>query len=437
MNNLDLFLEFGEVKQKYFSSDCHRLLFRLLSDIYRDGAKDIDAIDVYSRAELYTEGQEILDSAGGVEYISTLQEIAEDDDIETTKNHAKTIIDCAFKRALVSSLNKAIDTIESKPSMSANQVDTLVEGEFYDLKSKFTSLNEVKRLGDIMGNLQSQIEKERQDGFTGFSTFSPRLNDYFTYRRGELVVIAAKAKTGKSFFCVNEVYNLGIVSGIPLAILDTELSTKTFYLRLLARTSGVSIRSIETGDYLSDPQKTAAVDKANKLIEQAPIYHHYIPDWTNIGVENMVKKLRIQANIQILFFDYIKASEVQSNGVAEHAMLGNITIFLKNLAGKLNIPIVAFAQQSPYTDGGLRIADSHKVERYASTIAFFVRKNQKQFDDDFQDVGGSHYIYISHNRNGECMDDSEQDKGVNIDVDFSIGKLTEARYQSLAKIEFK
>lgn len=207
------------------------------------------------------------------------------------------------------------------------------------------------------------------------------------------------------------------------------MSDKFFTVRLVARITGYNFNYIKTGKYKESETATEKVDEAYQMIADSPIFHQYIVGWDYMAIENEVKRLKIQENIQVLFFDYLKIEDA-GRGNSEYQELGNLTNFLKNnIAGKLKIAVVAFAQQSDYTDSGMRIADSARIKNYASCVMFMIPKKDEQYQRDFQDLGGNYYLFIAFNRSGPQMSQEHNDMGVNISVNKSNATFKEAHYQ--------
>jgi hypothetical protein len=53
-----------------------------------------------------------------------------------------------------------------------------------------------------------------------------------------------------------------------------------------------------------------------------------------------------------------------------------------------------------------RLADSDKINRYASTIAYWMHKTKEEMVNDGQDSGNCK-LFIDYNRNGTQMDEDE------------------------------
>ena len=430
INNLPWVLEFTDLKADYFSLEVNKIIFKVLKKLFKDGSNNCDIIDIYALLETKPDYLKQLEDYGGIEYIKTLSELAmgkEQGDIEA---HVKTIIDCSYKNELNDTLVALTQYVERNTDKSKESVAKTVEGELLELKSKYGGIKKAEMLSDGLDKILEKLDRESQGGYTGIPTSIPLLNRFCTYQAGEMIVVGGLAKFGKSQFVVDQTYWLAVVNKVPVMILDTELSTKKFVLRLISRITGYSFGFIATGKYREYYKSKQKVEKAIEMIRNSPITHTYIVDWGFQDVVDEVKRMKIQHNIQVLFYDYLKIEEVGAT-VKEADMLGNLTNLLKNrVAGELNLAVVALAQTSDYSKTeGLRLANSQKIKNYASTVIYLSDKSKEEYEDGFNELGGNVKMYISHNRNGAQMPADEQSKGINLVFDKRNATITQADYQ--------
>lgn len=429
INHLDWILEFADLKSEYFSIDINRIIFMMLKKLFKDGATSCEVIDIYALMETNNDYLDKLDEYGGTEYIQTLSELAEGKDINDIKAHVKTIIDTSYKNELQQTLVGLTDYVGRNTDKSKEYMSKVVEGELLDLKSKYSSSNGLKVIGDDVDKIMAKLQSEGQKDFNGLPTFSPMLNKFVSYERGELFVYSGKLKTGKSQTVVNEVYRLCILGGVPTAVLDTELSTRFFVTRLIARITGYNMKFIKSGKYMEYPNAVRKVKEAVEMIRKAPLVHKYVFDMSQDEIFMELKKLKIQINLQICFYDYIKANVKSSDDMQERLQMANMTNFLKNkVAGELDIAVVALAQTNPMQNGDLRIFGSSQVAMYASSIVYLIRKDKELYERDFNELGGNYYLFVKENRNGQQFDDET----IGININFNTGNCTmeEAEYQN-------
>lgn len=431
INDLYSIVKLPKIESDYFSTELNKKIYLALKKLFKDGCKKAEITDVYAVLETYKSVKEEIDKAGGLEYLDDLKTMGEDKTEEEILFHANRIISYSYKDAMLNQLEVMKQLINSNMEMPIKVLNMKIEDMLASLKTKYAGLNRIERLGSRMDKILEEIEKERASGGFGYPTFSPMLNKFVRYEKGELLIVSAKAKSGKSQWIVNELYNLCIKqpAPIPILILDTELDDKMILIRLLARITGFSFGYIKSGKWKKNPVHKARYDEAVETIRKAPIFHEYIVGWSNPEVLNEVKRLKIQENIQILFYDYLKI-ENAGEGIAEHQQLGNLTNFLKNdIAGALKIAVCAFAQQSDYSDRGIRIANSEKIKNYASTVIFLLQKSSEQDAKSFNDKGGNYYIFVAFNRNGPQMNMDQSALGINIEFQKFNATMKDAEYQ--------
>ena len=306
--------------------------------------------------------------------------------------------------------------VSSADDSSRNEINKSVEEQILEVKAKYSSKHKVEMVSAKTDKIFEMIEDEDEDT-QGFETSVPLLSRFVTYRKGELIIYSAKAKVGKSQLVVNEAYNLAIRQGVPIMILDTELQTKTFVIRMIARITGYSFKFVESAQWKKYPKCVEKIKAARREIDEAPLSHTYIVGWSNDEIKNEIKRMKIQHDIQIVFYDYIKVEEV-TKSMQEHQVLGNITNWLKNsIAGDLDIAVVALAQMSDYVteERGFKIANSEKIKNYASSVVYLIEKTQEQIGNEFgEELSGNSYFFVDYNRNGVQMHGDMQDHGINI-----------------------
>lgn len=428
INHLDWLLEFTDLREEYFNTDVNKIIFRILKKLYKDGATTCDIVDIIALAETNTIYINKLNDYGGDEYLETLIVLAEDKELDDIKAHVKTLVNLAYKNELSDTLTALQNYVSTDRSATKEQVAKTVEGELLELKSKYSSKDQMQVIGNDIDKIVDKLDREQTKEFSGFPTFSPMLNNFVSYERGELCVYSGVMKTGKSQLVINEVYRLCIMGGIPTVVLDTELSTRFFVTRLIARITGYNMKYIKSGKYKDNPRAVRKFNQAVEMIRKAPLVHKYVFDMTQEEMTNELKRLKIQMNLQLVFFDYIKANVASVDDMQERLQMANMTNWLKNsVAGDLDLAVVALAQTTPIAGAGLRIFGSNQVSMYASTIIYLIRKTKEQFERDYNELGGNYYLFVKENRNGQQFSDEE----IGINLNFNTGNCTieEAKYQ--------
>ena len=151
--------------------------------------------------------------------------------------------------------------------------------------------------------------------------------------------------------------------------------------------------------------KVARIKKAREELQMGNYYHIYMPHFTIESVTAIVKKFKIQFDIQALFFDYIKIPSSQSNiDMKEYQALGFFTSGLKDIAGTLQIPVYTAAQSNRSAIGGTDkdasdIGGSYRILQLATKLMFLVNKSDEQIaKHGIQN--GNQMLLVKFQRNG-------------------------------------
>jgi len=262
--------------------------------------------------------------------------------------------------------------------------------------------------GEKVDNLwQETMKRQHGKELYGIPSKYELQNKYCPYDRGELIIVAAPRKTGKSMFMMNESVHK-LKNKVPTLYIDTEMSSRNFMERMLAHLTQIPVFKIKTGSYTHTEE--LIIQDALTFIKSAPFVHMYSPSWTNDKIYTTCKILQYKMGLQFVVYDYLKSNAGDSTG--QYNDLGNKTNFLKNdIAGGLNMAVLAGGQ----LNRGNEIADSYKIEQYASSIINLIPKLPEEIIRDGQQCG-NYKLFVKLNRNGEQMTNTDEEY---IDLSFN------------------
>lgn len=318
--------------------------------------------------------------------------------IEEYKLLVNNVVTLAFKRELYRE-TEMIGALCFDPNYDLNKLNSTVNGRLNKLTERFITANEIKTFGEKVDNLWEEVKSRvTENGLYGIPSKFQQLNEYITYEPGELVLLKARMKRGKSAFFLNEAVHK-IRNGVPTLYLDTEMQDRLFLERLLANLTGIEVKRIKTGRY-SD-KEGSLLEETNEWIKKQPFVHIYLPQTTDEEIYAIHKILKYKMNLEFSIFDYIK-SNIQS-AAENYNALGSRCDFLKNnVAGELNIALLAGAQLNRNN----AVADSDKIERYVSASILWRDKTTEELAKDGLDCG-NFAMTVDLNRLGEQMSEEE------------------------------
>lgn len=432
LNNINLILNMNDLKVSYFQVKVNKMLYTVIKRLFKSGSTSIEMSDVYAIVETNDKYLKILEDAGGTDLIETLMVLGEGKTIEDIKPHIENIRQAAFKNEMDDSLTSLQVSIAESGNKPISAIYNEVENEILNVKSKYATTEGLQLVGDNIDNIIEKMENKAKTGLVGFPFSIPLLNEFVQLERQELVVVSGGTKSGKSLFTTHEVAYICIKNKVPTLILDSELSTDTFITRLIASLTGYKVKYIRSCKYKQNPVALEKVNKAIQNIKEAKLIHKYIVGMSEGELLNEIKRVKIQHNISLVVYDYLKADTITNADQQERLQLSHLTNFLKNqVCGDLNLAGLCLCQTSPSsnnTEGEYRAFGSSGISMYSSGIIFLIRKTEQEIEDDMGvEMGGNYKLYVQLNRNNMQMSSVKQ--AINICFDLSRVKITQAQYQ--------
>lgn len=403
LNNPEYILKSEFLKPRMFSDRCLGCIYHIVNSLYNKGIIEIDNFLVSNEITTNKNYKSIFDKYDNIgdlmSYLDDLRLLSRGS-LKEYELLVEKVITISFKRESYIKLTEMSSTLLSSKE-GINELNYKIQKDIVKFSETYIVNNDIKSMGDKIDDIWGEILNERSAGFAGLPSKFVGLNEYFTYERGELVVIGGRAKSGKSMFFLNEAIHK-VENGVPTAIFDTEMNDKAWTIRFLAHKSGVDIKKIKSGKDMTLVE-TRKVEEAKEWLKQKPLIHIYDPRWTMDKVYMTAKQLKISMNLDFLIYDYIKVASTSEHNPT-HMQLGEWANFLKNdIAGELNIGVLAGGQMSPKEQ---RLADSDLINRYASTIAYWIHKTREEKVTDGSKQGNCK-LYIDYHRNGGQFEEGE------------------------------
>ena len=345
--------------------------------------------------------------------VEKLQELVDMSDIlvrntpEEYKLLTENILKAAFRRELYTNLRECEqlvlkDNIEDIGKTVYDILDETISG--------YSRSEEIPDFGDKIEFLWQDIESH-QVGMCGIPFFINSLNEFVTLERGELVVVAAPAKGGKSMFMLDSAVH-ALRSGETVMYIDSELSDRLFLCRMVSYLTGIEFNAIKHGRY--GEAERDEIKNALSWLKNRKFVHLYMPIFDQKGLYLAVKKIYNRYDgLGLLIVDYLKSTG-DTDAFATYQELGRLTDLIKNdICGAMNIPGLAAAQLT----ANAALADSRKIARNASTIITITDKTPEEREADGEECG-TKKLFVQFNRNGMQMAQGEY-----IDLNFDGNRI--------------
>lgn len=408
-----------EVSADDFNNFANRSVYQIMTTILDrkfDNIGRVNPVVIHSLAQ----ANGIAEDIGGMPYLEILNRT--DAGEENMRFYLEKVKQASIRR---SSFKKALTVIDDAISCEDEDVDSFVsrqEEKFLDIvmDSKSTT-DAIVKMGSIVKTTMEKVSTTPRDILgvpTGYEEYDRATGGLVP---GRLKVVGATAKTGKSAHALNIAKHIALEVGLPVLYIDTEMPTEEQLYRLtsiVATETGTIVpeSAITRGLYTRNQEMKFAVDDyATPLIENAPLFHVYMTDFSPDKIYNLCRKFQHQHGVDwngyekqfVLIFDYIKMDENSfKNNVQEYLVLGQITNMLKNkVAGQMNIPVLTYAQINPRSGhdnadiNSSHLSGSNRIIMYLNEFSVLRKKTTEELEND--GIGNGNIVWhVQESRNG-------------------------------------
>ena len=431
---LDCYLEIDFVDADHFTDDMNQLLFHCIYKSVSENAK-VELASILSAAN----------SLGVHESINNKQEISFIRSLfnfpihkENAKSHAVKIAKLKLARDLKKTL-KACQKDLDATNGDEDVMDLISKVEAPILDATADIYQSSNKKTEIIGeDIDDYIEflSENVSDNVGIPTGFPRYDAAIGggLRRKCVDLVAARPKVGKSMFGDAVAMNVSSL-GIPVLMLDTEMSKEDHLNRMLANLSGVDINKISTGKFTENPLEKEKVENAAQKLKEIPYHYISIAGQPFENILAIMRKWIYQhvgfdeagvTNDCLIVYDYLKlmGSEGISSSMQEYQVLGFQITQLHNFMVKYDVPCLSFVQLN--RDGITKestdvVSGSDRLIWLCTSFSIFKMKSEEEVAEDRVENGNRKLVPVV-SRHGEGLDDGDY---VSMKMFGKIGRLEE------------
>lgn len=274
-------VESAEIFAEHFSVPGHKYTFMAMMYLYQKKIKPtpMAIIEVLGNDQ----AKKAVDELGGLEYLTILEESHIPTEslgifIEKVKQ--------SYTRRMLLGISDAVHDFvlsDSAEILNPTELITFAEQKINDLAVTNTTSDKVYKMGDNT----EQVLAERAEhpaqvpGLeVGWTEYDRLTNGA---QAGDLIIVCAPSKTGKSVTLTNWATRISIKDQIPILYFDSEMNEREQEDRILANLTGIPHDEIVSGMYVLDTvngtadEKVAKLKKAREELGMGCYYHIYMP----------------------------------------------------------------------------------------------------------------------------------------------------------------
>jgi replicative DNA helicase len=321
----------GDLRAEHFYSGRNRALFAEASALIAKG-EGADVVTVFER--LNARG----DAAGDLVYLHEVSQATAS--AANIARYAAIVREKAQRRGLLTIASDAEQAAMTSPDDAMALIDG-VQGKLEKLAEARIKADPVRASEDLV-NYLDELERRSEGGTskaipTGFADLDKRLNGGI--RRGELVIIAARPKMGKSALAFNIARNVAADYGV--LILSMEMPRAQIHDRNVAALADVSLNRLLDPAQMRD-EDWSGVSSAIGQLERMNLFLDDQGGLRLMDVRMKARGIKRRHGLDLLVVDYLQLME--GEGDNRNAQIESITRGLKSLAKELDIGLILLSQ---------------------------------------------------------------------------------------------
>lgn len=301
--------------------------------------------------------------------------------------HAAIVRDKAMKRGLIRLGREVIEAATTSPDEGAAQVDAALSG-LEQLASARTRVEPVRAADELTAHVE-EIGRRADGQVKAISTGFPAVDEKLSggIRRGELIVLAARPKMGKTGFALNIACN--VAADHTVLVLSMEMPKAQLHDRNLASLGKIPLPHLLRPELMTNLDWDGLTHASIKMSE----LNLFLDDQGGLrllDVRLKAKLVKRRQGLDLLVIDYLQLMD--GDGDNRNAQIEGITRGLKALAKELECGILLLSQLNRKLEERPNkrpmpsdLRDSGAIEQDADAVIFLYR--DEVYNPDSPDVG--------------------------------------------------
>ncbi|MCF7919640.1 MAG: replicative DNA helicase [Candidatus Cloacimonetes bacterium] len=386
--------------EKDFYRNSHKMIFRAMQKLFNEDI-EIDLITLTN--ELKKTGE--FEKVGGLAFLNDLSEVVMSG--ANVGEYVKILNEKSTLRQLITSCNNILEECYNTENEAELVLDHAEQQIFEILEnpSKESFNNMRNEVEDTIVLIQA-IANKTADLFavnTGFTDLDSHLGGF---RKGQLIVLAARPAMGKSSLALNIAFNAAISYKKKVAVFTLEMESQELIMRLLSSAAEIPMQRMIRGYDIDESVINRIIGVGNAL-QDCEIY---IDDsgYQNLNqIRAKSRRLKREAKgLDLIIIDYLQLMAANNPRGRENRQqeISEISRGLKILAKEMGLPVIALSQLNRQVENRddkrpvlADLRESGAIEQDADIVMFIYR--DEVYNENSEDKGKAE-VLIRKNRHG-------------------------------------
>lgn len=401
-----------ELTPHHFTDEANGYMYYAISELAKKNVERIDAYNILNILNAKTSTKAVTEKILTVDtingFLDTAEYIARSSE-EEYRLLVNNVLNTAFRR---DTYKKLVECENMCFEDNLTNIEEKIYSSLDEVMMQFSTTNEIPQYKDVIDELWDQVVSRQNSGVSGIPMMFPSLKDYVTLEPGELVIVGASAKTGKSALMLGQAVDL-LKRDLSVLYIDSELNSRLFTTRLISHLTKIEFARVRSGRY--SEEEADVIKTAIEWMKTRKFTHIYMPIFDGKAIYTAAKRMKHSSDgLDAIIVDYFKSTG-DGDAFNTYSELGRLTDLTKNsICGQMSVIGLGAAQA---TESG-KLADSAKIGRNASTIIMLQNKTQEEIEADGIPEA-NRKLRVVLNRNGPQMSEKEY-----IDIHFDGNTMT-------------
>jgi replicative DNA helicase len=304
--------------------------------------------------------------------------------------YARIIRQRSLDRALIQAAAQIHDIAHS--DMDAQEKVAASQAEVMSVDATAATA-EVVSAADVMRDHINELERrfELDGAMDGLSTGLKDLDASIQgLKPGQLVVVAGRAKMGKTTFAMGIARHNALRAGKSVMVVSLEMSKGQLMDRILSAEGEIPLTMMKNGKAVGD--FGAQMNMAASKVINSRLYISDRPSLTISRVRSMARRHKMQHGLDLILIDHIGLLDGEDARASQLQKISEITRQSKILANELGVPVIILCQLNRALEQRPNkrpipsdLRDSGTIEQDADMVLFVYR--DEVYHPDSMDKG--------------------------------------------------
>ena len=357
-----------------FYLEAHQILYRRIARLHDESGR----VDVTLLANALLSAGELA-SIGGPEYIA---EVMDTTPVAAHAVHYAQLV--RSKATLRAMIHASTETLRDAwdPAQDPQELLARAEERIFAIGDERSS-DSVETVGNLRTEWFDILEKRKGMEMTGVSTGYSELDKMCGgFHASELLILAARPGVGKTALALNIAEHVAVDDRKAVLFVSLEMGRMELLSRILSARARVDGQTIRNG--LVSNHDHRKLQSAADAFYETELFIDDTPARTIAEIAAVARRLarRTKQELGLIVIDYLQLIEPDNSRDPRQEQVSKISRQLKQLARKLQVPVLCLAQLNRQVEAGSRdqhpklshLRESGAIEQDADVVMFIHRE---------------------------------------------------------------